>query len=318
MHKKHCLNFSSANNFAKIADFINPESVTVKKLLASVIVLFSFSDLANAKTAYVTDSVEIPLRSADSERSKIVKMLANGTQLTIFQDSNENGYSYVQASNGAEGFILTRYLSNEPSARTQLEAATKKLEALQEENKQLKSNHAVSQEIGKERDKLSSELAELHQTLNLQAASEYFIDEHFVELFKTQPLLTLKDNYVLVEMSYLNPPIPLHEYLFELQLAGYQPILAHPERYVYYHHNFNDYEKLKKMGCYFQVNLLSTVGYYGKDVAIAADKLLQADMINFAGSDIHHKQHIDSFKRKTVIKSNKQLEKVIENNQFFK
>lgn len=136
----------------------------MKKLLASVIVLFSFSDLANAKTAYVTDSVEIPLRSADSERSKIVKMLANGTQLTIFQDSNENGYSYVQASNGAEGFILTRYLSNEPSARTQLEAATKKLEALQEENKQLKSNHAVSQEIGKERDKLSSELAELHQT----------------------------------------------------------------------------------------------------------------------------------------------------------
>lgn len=176
----------------------------------------------------------------------------------------------------------------------------------------------TSETIQNSRKIIETELAELHQTLNLQAASEYFIDEHFVELFKTQPLLTLKDNYVLVEMSYLNPPIPLHEYLFELQLAGYQPILAHPERYVYYHHNFNDYEKLKKMGCYFQVNLLSTVGYYGKDVAIAADKLLQADMINFAGSDIHHKQHIDSFKRKTVIKSNKQLEKVIENNQFFK
>lgn len=136
----------------------------MKKVLASVIVLFSFSELANAKTAYVTDSVEIPLRSGDSERSKIVKMLANGTQLTIFQDSNENGYSYVQASNGAEGFILTRYLTNEPAARAQLEAANKKLEVLQEENKQLKSNHAVSQEIGKERDKLSNELTELHQT----------------------------------------------------------------------------------------------------------------------------------------------------------
>ena len=136
----------------------------MKKVLASVIVLFSFSDLANAKTAYVTDSVEIPLRSADSERSKIVKMLANGTQLTIFQETNENGYSYVQASNGVEGFILSRYLTGEPSARTQLEAVSKKLEALQEENKQLKSNHATSQEIGKERDKLSNELAELQQT----------------------------------------------------------------------------------------------------------------------------------------------------------
>jgi SH3 domain protein len=158
------LNFSSADNLAKIGAFINTESVAVKKVLASVIVLFSFSELANAKTAYVTDSVEIPLRSGDSERSKIVKMLANGTQLTIFQDSNENGYSYVQASNGAEGFILTRYLANEPAARAQLEATNKKLEALQEENKQLKSNHAVSQEIGKERDKLSNELTELHQT----------------------------------------------------------------------------------------------------------------------------------------------------------
>ncbi|MFM8341715.1 MAG: TIGR04211 family SH3 domain-containing protein [Methylomonas sp.] len=136
----------------------------MKKVLASVIVLFSFSDLANAKTAYVTDSVEIPLRSADSERGKIVKMLTNGTQLTIFQDTNENGYSYVQASNGAEGFILSRYLSGEPSARTQLEAANKKLEALQEENKQLKSNHATNQEIGKERDKLSNQLTELQQT----------------------------------------------------------------------------------------------------------------------------------------------------------
>ncbi len=136
----------------------------MKKVLASVIVLFSLSDLANAKTAYVTDSVEIPLRSADSERSKIVKMLANGTQLTIFQETNENGYSYVQASNGAEGFILSRYLTGEPSARTQLEAVSKKLETLQEENKQLKSNHATSQEIGKERDKLSNELAELQQT----------------------------------------------------------------------------------------------------------------------------------------------------------
>lgn len=162
------------------------------------------------------------------------------------------------------------------------------------------------------------ELPELSNSLYLQYASEYFIDEHFVEHFKKNQLLTLKDNFVLVEMSYLNPPIPLHEYLFDLQLAGYQPVLAHPERYVYYHHNFKDYEKLKKMGCLFQLNLLSSVGYYGKEVALAAEKLLQTDMINYVGSDIHHKQHIDSFKRKTIIKSCKQLEKAIDNNQFFK
>ncbi|OGS69803.1 MAG: histidinol phosphatase [Flavobacteria bacterium RIFCSPLOWO2_12_FULL_31_7] len=164
---------------------------------------------------------------------------------------------------------------------------------------------------------VESELTDLAQKLDLKAASEYYIDENFIENFKSNPLLTLKDNYVLVEMSFLNAPIQLHEYLFELQLAGYQPVLAHPERYSYYHSNFKDFEKLKKMGLKFQINLLSNVGYYGLDVASAADKLLKAGFIDFVGSDIHHKQHIDSFSRKLVIKEIKALETAIEKNQFF-
>ena len=129
--------------------------------------------------------------------------------------------------------------------------------------------------------------------------------------------MTIKDNYVLVEMSFLNPPIQLHEYLFELQLAGYQPILAHPERYTFYHSNFKEFEKLKKMGLKFQMNLLASVGYYGSDVANASDKLLKSGFIDFVGSDIHHKQHIDSFARKVVLKETKAFEIAIENNKFF-
>lgn len=136
----------------------------MNKTLVSVAITLVFSGLAQARTAYVTDSVEIPLRSGESERSKIVKMLPNGMQLNVLGDNTENGYTYVQAANGAEGFILSRYMSGEPSARNQLEAANKKLEALQEENKQLKAAHATNQEIGKERDKLSTELSELQQT----------------------------------------------------------------------------------------------------------------------------------------------------------
>lgn len=164
MRKKRCWNFSSADNFAKITGLIHPESVIVKRSLACLFVLFSISGLANARTVYVTDNIEIPLRSGESERSKIVKMLANGAPLTVLQENTENGYTYVQTNNGAEGFILTRYLSNEPISRTQLENASKKLEALQEENKQLKAAQSANQEIGKERDKLSNELTELQQT----------------------------------------------------------------------------------------------------------------------------------------------------------
>lgn len=171
--------------------------------------------------------------------------------------------------------------------------------------------------INNAKERVDNELSDLAKKLDLKAASEYFIDENFIENFKSNPLLTIKDNYVLVEMSFLNPPIQLHEYLFELQLAGYQPILAHPERYSFYHANFKEFEKLKKMGLNFQMNLLSSVGYYGPDVANISDKLLKADFIDFVGSDIHHKQHIDSFTRKVVIKETKAFEIAIENNQFF-
>ncbi|MDK2771860.1 MAG: histidinol phosphatase [Flavobacterium sp.] len=158
---------------------------------------------------------------------------------------------------------------------------------------------------------------EISSELSLGCASEYFMDENFVLLFKSEKLLTLKNNYVLVEMSYLNPPIQLYDILFELQLEGYQPILAHPERYTFFHSKMKEYEKLKKAGCKFQMNLLSGVGYYGKDVMLAADKLLQNEMIDFVGSDIHHQHHLASFDHKIGIKNQEKLETAIGNNSFF-
>ncbi|WP_371927900.1 TIGR04211 family SH3 domain-containing protein [Methylomonas rivi] len=136
----------------------------MKKAIASFLVLLATSSLAQARTGYVTDSIDIPLRSGESERSRIVKMLPNGMALTLLGDNTENGYTYVQAANGSEGYILTRYISGEPISRTQLEAASKKLEALQEENKALKTAQANGQEISGERDRLNAELNELKQT----------------------------------------------------------------------------------------------------------------------------------------------------------
>ncbi|MBS3963873.1 MAG: TIGR04211 family SH3 domain-containing protein [Methylomonas sp.] len=165
MPRKPCSNFSSADDSARIpGQFVTTKSLTVKTRLAGVLALSIISAAAFARTAYVTDSVEIPLRSGESERSKIVKMLANGAPLTLLGDNTENGYTYVQAANGTEGYILTRYLSNEPSARSQLDAARKKLESLIEENKALTLSQAANLDIGKERDKLGAELGELQQT----------------------------------------------------------------------------------------------------------------------------------------------------------
>lgn len=150
-------------------------------------------------------------------------------------------------------------------------------------------------------DEVHQLVPDLSQALHLKAASEYMLDDSFVALFQEEKLLTLKDNHVLVEMSYINPPIQLFDILFELQVAGYQPVLAHPERYNFYHNNFEAYKKLKKAGCLFQANLLSTVGYYGEHVTKTVEKLFKNDMIDFTGSDIHHKNHIASFSKKVKV-----------------
>lgn len=154
--------------------------------------------------------------------------------------------------------------------------------------------------------------------IQLRAGAEYLMDGNFIELFKTEKLLTVKDNYVLVEMSYINPPIQLYEIIFDLQVAGYKPILAHPERYLFFHSSFSEYEKLKNAGCTFQLNLLSVIGYYGMNVAEAAKKLLQKGLIDFAGSDTHHQHHVSGFSKRLLFKDSLPLKEALANNQIFK
>ena len=169
-------------------------------------------------------------------------------------------------------------------------------------------------------EKLQVTKAELNRKnyfASFNAGAEYMIDSFFMKRLETEKLLTLKDNYLLVEMSYLNPPMQLFDILFEVQLAGYKPILAHPERYLFYTNKLKEYERLKKSGCLFQLNLLSTVNYYGTGIAKTADYLLQNGMIDFVGTDIHHQNHIDAFSRKVCLKNTLELEKAINKNLFF-
>lgn len=126
------------------------------------------------------------------------------------------------------------------------------------------------------------------------AAAEYFMDEHFEELLRRKELLTIKDDFVLVEMSFIAPPPKLEHYIFNLCTKGYQPILAHPERYSFLGSVLSKYERLKDLGCYFQVNLLSLQGHYGSTIQKTAERLLRAGMVDFLGTDLHNEGHINS------------------------
>lgn len=148
----------------------------------------------------------------------------------------------------------------------------------------------------------------------LSVSSEYMVDDSFVERIKNESLLTIGEKFVLIEMSYLNLFFEINKVLFELQMKGYKPILAHPERYLYYHKDKKAYHRLKELGCLFQLNLLSTVGYYGKEVSSVSDYLLKNKLVDFVGSDIHHQKHLLAFNDKVIIKSENELHDSMKNN----
>lgn len=129
--------------------------------------------------------------------------------------------------------------------------------------------------------------------IELGLAAEYMMDEYFEELVaKKEQLLTIHENKVLIEFPFVSAPIGWKEKLFDLQINGYQPVMAHPERYAYAHKDKSFYASLIDAGCLLQLNLLSVSGYYGPGEQAAARYLLKNNMISFAGTDCHHERHL--------------------------
>jgi len=135
---------------------------------------------------------------------------------------------------------------------------------------------------------LASEL--INDVPHLKLAAEYMLEPDF-ETHKKQGLMTFNDRFVLVETSYLSPPIALASIINQLIADDYKPILAHPERYAYM--DFCDYSALRDDGVQFQLNFFSISGIYGKTTQRKAVELLQNGFCHFVGSDFHQLAHYE-------------------------
>lgn len=126
------------------------------------------------------------------------------------------------------------------------------------------------------------------------AAAEYMMDASFFEMLqKKEPLLTIHNNIILTEFSYATIPHSPKQMSFAIITEGYSPILAHPERYPYYYHDYSMYHELVNLGFKLQMNLLSLTGYYGKEAVKAAVYMLKNNLISYLGTDLHHDRHLD-------------------------
>jgi tyrosine-protein phosphatase YwqE len=141
-------------------------------------------------------------------------------------------------------------------------------------------------------------LQENNISVEFSAAAEYFLDEHFEQELKAKkPLLALKDNLVLVEFSMVTAPFDLKDLLFEMQMQNYQPLIAHPERYIYLRNKKTFFDELKVSGCQFQLNLLSLTGHYGTSVQELAQYLVKKEYYDYAGTDLHNARHLASLQK---------------------
>lgn len=113
-----------------------------------------FSSLSWAQTRYVTDQFEVTLRSGTSTSNSIITMLKSGQPLTIIEEDLATKYTLVETANGKQGYVLSRFLDNQPSGR-------ERFAKLQVESEKLKQTIA----------RLKSELNDFKQQKNSDTSS---------------------------------------------------------------------------------------------------------------------------------------------------
>ena len=140
-----------------------------------------------------------------------------------------------------------------------------------------------------------AELKAQNINMEIDAAAEYYIDFEFEQKIGKEKFLTFGDNYILVELSFMEAPRNLFDIIFKLQLEGYKVVLAHPERYNYY--SLKDYEEFTSRGVLLQINLLSLIGYYSPQIKKKTEALINAGMVSLVGSDCHNMNHAELYEK---------------------
>jgi tyrosine-protein phosphatase YwqE len=145
-------------------------------------------------------------------------------------------------------------------------------------------------------EKVRAGLKEENVDVEIDAAAEYYLDYGFEQKLDSGPMLTFGDRYLLFEISYMNPPDNLAHVIFKMQTMGYKPVLAHPERYTFWHNDFSKYESFVDKGVLLQLNINSLTGYYSMATKKTAEQMIDRKMISLLGTDCHHNGHVNLVK----------------------
>ncbi len=156
------------------------------------------------------------------------------------------------------------------------------------------------------------ELKKANINIELDAGAEHYVDMEFLNMLSEDRVVPFCGKFLLFETSYMSKPIILEEAIFEISSKGYIPVIAHPERYLYLHDNFDDYIELKRLGVLFQVNVKS-LKHTNNHIYKMAMKLIKHGMVDFLGSDTHRMRDLEDLAK--LIES-KDYKNIFKNNQI--
>ena len=141
---------------------------------------------------------------------------------------------------------------------------------------------------------VKNEIVKRNLKIAVEAAAEYNLEPEFEKLIANNNILTFgKKQYVLFELSFFDEPPRINDVIWLMREKGYCPVLAHVERYAYWHQNQDKIEEIINRGVKLQLNVGSLTGAYGPEVKKVAEKLIDDKVIEFIGSDCHHFQHLE-------------------------
>ena len=128
------------------------------KVYALLFLITLIPSVVLAENAYVTDEFEVTMRSGPSTQNAILRMLPSGTTIEVVEADEETGYTTIKTASGIEGYVLSRFLMNQPAARDQLAGMRQQVSNLRQRNQELaareKKATASRDELRQERDSL--------------------------------------------------------------------------------------------------------------------------------------------------------------------
>ena len=152
--------------------------------------------------------------------------------------------------------------------------------------------------------------------IEISLGGEYMLDACFMDRFE-EGFLTLDKggSLVLCETSYMNADPMAREMVYKIMLKGYQPVIAHPERYNYA--SMPLYKRWKERDYLLQLNLLSLGGAYGPPAKSKARQLLKEGMYDYVGTDLHRVANVNKMiaSIRLSTKERDQLEILLGNNK---